>query len=372
MKQMETTSCILMDHEDSSMRDSSGSSIWKKAIHLIGWIIGVVALYVFLTRYFEWDIFRQNLSQANWRMLAATIGAYCLGLVVRAVRWTYMVRCHQQLSWIEGYHVIMISNMANFLFPVRLGEVLKLVIVKKSFGVAYCSSTAASIIEKLTLFMIIIVFLSLTPFAGYHFSDWSAKFFPFLILLLLVSAIFLFFGTRSMDIVMTMTGKILRFFGMNEDQIQRILTSRLVTYIDATLRQCHISSYTGSRFFWIAGMGLITLVLDGLANYYLLRAFGLYMTYLQAIIAACFFNVLFLLPSPPVQVGTAEMFPVVIYAAGLKLAAPVVATSALLWHVITVVILTLLGFVSLYAVGLRIGSVMNMANKESEINRDIS
>ena len=372
MKNMKTAGYVLRDRNNLSSHSIYGSISWKRLIHLSGWVIGAIALYVFLTRYFEWNTFNQELSHADWRMLIIAICAYIMGLVVRAVRWTYMVRCHQALSWVAGYHVIMISNVANFLFPVRLGEILKLIIVKKICGVAYCSSTAASIVEKLTIFLIIIAFLSLTPFAGYHFSDWSAKFFPFLIILLLISAVFLFFGSSGIAGIKYITEKLLRMWGMNEKRIQRILTNRLAGYLESTMRQCHISTYSGTKFLWITSLGLVTLLLDGLANYALISAFGLELSYLQAVIAACFFNVLFLLPSPPVQVGTAEMFPVLIYSVGLKLASPVVATSALVWHMMTVLILILLGFISLYAVGLRIGSVMDMANQKVGINEDIS
>ncbi len=344
------------------------TSGWRKLARISGWLIGAAASYIFLKYYFDWTFFCSNISKADWTLLSGFVGAYILGLLVRAVRWTFMVRCHQPLSWIQGYHVIMISNFVNFLFPVRLGEILKLVIVKKSFGINYCSSTAASIIEKLTLFLIIVVFLSLAPFVGYHFSDWSAKFLPFLGLLLFVSAIFLFFGTSFIAWNKKIIESFLKKRGIGEDRLQRILANNLLKYIEDTMSQCHYSSYSGWRFLWIAVMGFSALALDGIANYCLLSAFGLQLTLLQAMIAASFFNMLFLLPSPPAQVGTAEMFPIVIYTAGLKLSGPVVASSAIVCHMLSVVILALLGLVSLYAVGLRISTVAKMAY-QSPISR---
>jgi len=345
----------------------SNDAAWKKLVHSGGWLIGGVALYFFLVEHFDWSTFRSNMAQVSWSLLAAAVCAYILGLVVRAIRWTYMVRCHQSLAWAQGYHVTMIANMANFFFPVRLGEILKLVIIKKTCGVAYCSSTAASIIEKITLFLIIVVFLSLAPWAGYRFNDWSSRLFPFMLVLLVLSAIFLFMGPRGVDRVKYLIEKILRTWCTDENRIQRFFASGLVKYAADTLRQCHISSYaTGTRFLWIAALGLIILGLDGLANYFLLAAFGLSLSYLQAVIAACFFNVLFLLPSPPVQVGTAEMYPVLIYAAGLKLAAPVVASSALVWHMLTIMLLAVFGYISLYAMGLRTGAVIRMTREKTD------
>lgn len=334
-------------------------------MHLSGWLIGGVALYFFLIDHFDWQTFLDHIAEVRSELLLLAAGAYILGLLTRAVRWTYMVRCHQPLSWIHGYHVITIANMANFLFPVRLGEVLKLVIIRKTCGVAYCSSTAATIVEKLTLFLIVMVFIGMAPLAGYGFTGWSARILPFWIGILVAGALFLFLGDKGLAWVKLLIERVLRAGGVGEGRLQVFFTNLLIKYAADTMRQCHISSYSdGLRFFWIALIGLLIIGLDGLANFLLLQSFGLPLTYFQAVIAACFFNMLFLLPSPPGQVGTAEMYPVLIYAVGLKMAASTVASAALVWHMLTMMILVVLGVISLYAVGLRVRSVLWMVPRE--------
>ena len=209
--------------------------------------------------------------------------------------------------------------------------------------------------------MVIAVFVSLAPFAGYWFPDWSSTFVPVVLALMVVAAVFLFLGKTGVEGAKFILRRLLRACRMSESRIQSVIDNQLVHYITNTLRQCHFSAYPGKRLFWIVASGFVVIGLDGVANFFLLQAFGLDLTYPQAVIAACFFNMLFLLPSPPAQMGTAEMYPVLVYAGGLSLAAPEVASAALVWHMTTMVILAVLGGVSVYVVGLRLGSLLSMA-----------
>ena len=336
----------------------------SRGLHLAGWFLGLCSLYFFFRYFFEWATFQQSLRQADWPLLVLGMGVYVLGILMRSIRWTFMVRCRQpNLTWVQGLHAMLASNLINFIFPVRLGELLKLVIVRQISDVSYSASTAASIIEKLTLFLIMIFCLSFTPFVGYRFPDWSARFFPFLLLLILVSLAVFFFGVKGLHACKTLAGTLLNRIGFARERVDAMLNNRLSRFAEDTLRQCHVSAYTGKQF-WVAFvLGLVVLALDGLANLCLLSAFGLKLTYIQAVVAACFFNLLFLLPSPPGQVGTAEMYPVLIYAGGLKLSAAVVASASIVWHVITAGILFLMGLWSLYAIGIKMSSLIAMSRR---------
>lgn len=339
----------------------------RRWMHLLGWVLGLGSLYFFFGHFFEWAAFRDSLSQADRGLLVLAAAVYILGILVRSARWTYMVRCRWPgLTWTQGLHAVLSSNMINFLFPVRLGELFKLIIARQTFSIPYSASTAASIIEKLTLFLIMIFLLSFTPQIGYRFPDWSARFFPFLLLLLAVSAGFLFCGVKALRTCLALAGTVLRGIGLRQERVDRLLSNRLTCFAEDTLRQCHVTAYSAVQFGAALVLGLAILSLDGLTNMLLLAAFGLDITFSQAVIAACFFNLLFLLPSPPIQMGTAEMYPVLIYSGGLKLPAAVVASTAIIWHMIAGGVIIALGVLSLYAIGLRLGSIMAMARSGQE------
>lgn len=58
------------------------------------------------------------------------------------------------------------------------------------------------------------------------------------------------------------------------------------------------------------------------------------MTWFQETLAACFVNLLFILPTPPGQIGTAEMYPVLIFSWGLGLPSSIISSVAIFWHLL--------------------------------------
>jgi uncharacterized protein (TIRG00374 family) len=340
----------------------------KNTIRCIGWLIGTVALVIFLTYYFNWSSFRQEISGANIGLIGIACFFYIIGIIFRSLRWTYIVGAHHPLSYFQGYNAVMISNMINFFFPLRIGEIIRLIIVKRTGHVTYSASSAASIIEKLTHFLIILCYLILAPLAGFAFTNWFTKFISLLFGIIFIAMIFLIFGSATIDRFKTISYRLLSAFKINEDQIQWIFSSRFVTYLENTFRQCQVSAYTGFSFIMIIFLGIAILSLDGLANFFLLSAFGLEISFLQATIAACFFNVLFLLPSPPMQLGTAEMYPILIYSVGLNLSETVIATTAIVWHMLLMIIVALLGTFAIYSIGFRLSNIVHLTH--TKINPD--
>ncbi len=70
-------------------------------------------------------------------------------------------------------------------------------------------------------------------------------------------------------------------------------------------------------------------------------------------------NLLFVLPTPPAQLGTAEMYPVIVFSWGLGLAAPVISSVALTWHLLTGAVLVIVGLTSGVALGVSVGEVID-------------
>jgi len=200
----------------------------RRYLHLMGWVIGLGSLYIFFGFFFEWATFKENMRQADRWLLLLAGGSFLAGILVRSVRWTYMVRCRwPELGWMQGVFTVLCTNMVNFLFPVRLGEVFKLVIARNIFNIPYSASTSASIVEKLTLFLIMLFVLALTPFAGYQFPDWSARFFPFLLLLLAMSAGIFFFGVKGLQTSIAWGEIVLRKIGLKPGRVELLLRNRL-------------------------------------------------------------------------------------------------------------------------------------------------
>ena len=111
-------------------------------------------------------------------------------------------------------------------------------------------------------------------------------------------------------------------------------------------------------------LALVAIIIDGGCNYFLLNAFGVPLTYPQALLGACLLNILFFVPSPPGQVGTAEMYPILIFSLGLGLPSEGISTAAILWHGVTVAIIVALGIHSGVSLGLKLRTLLRAGREE--------
>ncbi|MBA7696203.1 hypothetical protein ES703_104846 [subsurface metagenome] len=270
----------------------------------------------------------------------------------------------EEVTWRNGYHTIMISNMINFIFPVRFGEVLKLYIINKVSGASYPSSISSTLSDKFSHLLCMLIFLLFTPLAGFEFSQWSSRFVLFFILFLILLSSLFIFGIRFLEFFERCINGSLSLFRRNKYEVNLLSKSRLISFCQETLEKINISSFTKGNVLTIVLLSFIIISLDGICYYFIIKAFGVPITWVQGCIGACFMQLMFILPSPPAQVGTAEMYPVLIFSFGLGLSSTVIPSAAILWHLLTTIIFIMLGFCSALSLGLNLGSIFRNVREE--------
>lgn len=251
----------------------------------------------------------------------------------------------------------MISNMINFIFPIRLGEILKLYIINKVSGITYPTSISATLSDRFSHLLCILIFLLFTPMAGFELSQWSSRFVLFFVIFLILSVCLFIFGTRLLDVVAKWLRGLLLLLQVDQDRIEDLSEGRLISFCRETLEKIKISGFSKGNLLVIASSSFVIVSLEGICYYFIIRAFGVHITWLQGALAACFMNLMFILPTPPAQVGTAEMYPVLIFSFGLDLSYSIVSSVAILWHVLTSIIFVLLGFCSAVSLGVGLGTI---------------
>lgn len=128
------------------------------------WIGVVVGLF------FLWLAFRGQdfssigtaLSQANYWWLLPALVAYFAGVVVRAVRWHYLLAPMQKVSARRLFPVVVIGYMANNVLPVRMGEVVRAYVLDRREGVRKTAALATIVVERIMDGVTMLVFLSVT------------------------------------------------------------------------------------------------------------------------------------------------------------------------------------------------------------------
>ncbi len=107
------------------------------------------------------------LRGANYWWLLPGVAVYFLGVWVRAWRWHYLLRPIKAVSTRTMFPIVAIGYMGNNIYPARLGEVLRAVILKRREGVPVSASLATVIVERIFdgVVMLAFVFLNLPELA---------------------------------------------------------------------------------------------------------------------------------------------------------------------------------------------------------------
>ena len=128
----------------------------------VGILISVVFLYYAL-RGLGLQELGNALAQANYIWILPGVAVYFMGFWVRAWRWHYLLRPVKKIPTRTMFPILTIGYMGNNIFPARMGEVLRAVVLKKHEDVPISASLATIIVERVFdgVVMLGFVFLNL-------------------------------------------------------------------------------------------------------------------------------------------------------------------------------------------------------------------
>jgi len=328
---------------------------------VLGWLVGAVSLGIFLVYFFDWKTTRDLLLNIRVSLVCLSLAVFFVAIFLRVIKWIYIIKLTEYVSLRDGYHTIMISNMVNFILPVRAGEILKLYLINKSSGITYQASITATLWDRASHIILMMLFLLFTPLAGFKFSQWTSSYIVFFSLFIIFIVLLFVLGTRCLDILQKSAIFFSNLVKIDRRRVDNLSESKFISFCRETLEKLNISSFTKRSLLLIVLLTCIIISLDGICYYLIIMAFDIHITWLQGTLAACLMCLAFILPTPPGLVGTAEIYPVLIFSLGLGLPDAVISSAAVLWHLLTIVFIIVLGICSLSALGLRLGSLLRSA-----------
>ena len=132
----------------------------KKWLFWFGLIISGVFLYLAFREinYAElWQTLRH--TQVIW--LLPGLALYYLGVLVRAWRWQFLLNPLKPISIRTLFPIINIGYMGNNVFPLRMGEVLRSVVLKRREDLPISGSLATIVVERIFDAMVVVGFVLL-------------------------------------------------------------------------------------------------------------------------------------------------------------------------------------------------------------------
>ncbi len=313
-------------------------------------LVGVSAVY-------------QRLTHLNVGIALLCGAVFLAAYVVRAMRWRCLLT-PRKVSIRRAAAIYQIAIFLNWLLPIRGGEVAMSLLLRRSDGIPVNESLAAVSMDKAMDLLPAAGLLVLVPFLGLHLnrSLW----------LVMVGAIAaLGFGAGLLalaawrrDLADTLIIRPLQVLLPSgaRDRIAPFIAGFIDTLV-ALIRR--------PRTLLIAAMyTVLALVLDALFCLLAFRAVGVAVPLLVVLYGYTLFNLSFILPSPPGQVGSNELIGLLIFTGVFRVNRNGVGAMFLFSHPWTGLLMTCSGLACLSAMSLTLRSTLRLARDPEDWKDD--
>ncbi len=324
----------------------------------IGLLIGAVLGATFLRLVNVGSVFHR-LAKLNvgFGLLCgvAFLGAY----VVRAMRWRLLLG-RREVSIRRAVAIYQVATFLNWLLPVRGGELAKCLLLKRSNGIPVSRSLATVSMDKALDLLPGVVLLALLPFVHLRLSRvlWFLLLSALTVvgLVAVVLALAVWRRERALALLTRPLAAVLPsgVRGRLEPFIARFLDTLL-----ALIRQPRLM--LAATFYTLIALGL-----DALFCLLAFKAVGVSVSVPIILYGYTFYNLAFILPTPPGQVGSNELVGLLIFSGVFGLNRSGVGAMFLFSHPWTAILMTASGLLCLSVMGLSLRATLRMAQDQGE------
>jgi uncharacterized protein (TIRG00374 family) len=285
----------------------------------------------------------------------AFLGAY----VVRAMRWRCLLR-PDEVSIARATAIYQVATFLNWLLPIRGGEVAKCLLLRRSNGIPVSRSLATVGMDKAMDLLPAVALLVLLPFVGLQLAR------PLWILLLsalgavLLVAVVLALAAWRRDLALAaLTRPVAKVLPVGaRERIERPI-AQFVDTLSALVRQPSVMAIA-------VGYTAAAVTLDALFCLLAFRAVGVTVPVPVVLYGYTFFNLAFILPTPPGQVGSNELIGLLIFTGVFGVNRSGVGAMFLFSHPWTAVLMMSSGLLCLSVMGLTLRSALRLARRPAE------
>lgn len=324
-------------------------------------LLGTIATAFFLwlaLRNVDLEAVGEALRAANYYYLIPAAACTLSGFCLRALRWSHLLRPTRQIGFQRLFPVMMVGFATNNLLPARIGEFVRAYLTGSREGISRSTALATIVVERvcdgLALMTLMTVALLLFPIP---MTDSTLQ-----VVVIGASTIFgvaiviliglLLFPTRMLAPMRFGTRRLPERFAERADALLDAFLEGLASLRDprALLRLASMS----------AGIWL----LECATFAFVLRAFPLGLSVGEWLAAAAFLlvfvNLGIMVPSVPGYVGTYQFFATLALSA-FAVSADYAFGLAVVAHTMQYTLITGIGLLCLWRMGLRIGGVARLS-----------
>jgi hypothetical protein len=240
----------------------------KKKQLILGFVVLAALVAIVLWAHdkipFDMAVFRAQIAQANWWMIALGLACIYAAYLFRSMRWAFLLRHHKKLSPLSLLGTQIIGFTAIALIG-RVADPVRAYLVSKKTGLPLSSQFAVYVVERLfdggafALILSLALFsvpITITPLTGHEHGFFATH------------PLFMAYLKRYTGLLATLCGALflvaVRFYGEKIAQVvQKLLTplsAKFAHSVAHKIRTFHAGldiMRSFGDFFWVASMSLL-------------------------------------------------------------------------------------------------------------------
>jgi uncharacterized protein (TIRG00374 family) len=322
----------------------------------LGLAMGALLIVTFL-RLVNVGAVYQRLTHLNFGIALLCGATFLAAYIVRAMRWRLLLR-PSRVSIRLAVAIYQIGIFLNWLLPIRGGEVGMSLLLRRSTGVPVSQSLAAVSMDKAMDLAPAACILAVMPLVGLRLSQslWlvlagAVAACCFGVCFLTVAA---WRRERAIALVARPLEMMLR--GDARDRVRPFIAGFTDTLLSLLRRPRLLAG--------AAAYTVVAVTLDALFCLLAFWAVGVAVPVLVVLYGYTLFNLSFILPSPPGQVGSNELIGLLIFSGVFRVSRADVGAMFLFSHPLTGILMACSGLTCLSAMSLNLRSTLRLSNAD--------
>ncbi len=279
--------------------------------------------------------------------------AFVCAFSFRAIRWKLFLNPVRRVGIIKITQLFLIGVFLNFVLPIRAGELAKSLVLKRIARVPLNQSLPTIAMDKSMDLLPALFLVALIPFLGLHLNHvfWSIVGLANASLLGLLLFVVLAGWKRSVAI---------RFLQLVTTVLPGFLKTKIEAFVIGFVDTLLLCAKRPKTLLLAVLLTAISVFFDGLYNFFAFWAIGHPISMTEAIFGYMLFNLFYILPNPPGQVGSNEVVALLIFGGILHIPAESVTAMVVLFHPWSGLLMCAMGMGCLSALGVTLSSAIKV------------
>jgi uncharacterized protein (TIRG00374 family) len=299
-------------------------------------------------------ILRTHLATPQGIALALLAGvAFLMAWSIRGIRWKLFLNPVGKVSTFQAIALYQVGVFLNFLLPIRGGEVAKCFMLKRNSGIPVSKSLPTVAMDKALDLMPALFIMVIVPLLGVQMDIklWLVLWFVGGILISLLFFVLLSAWKRDSAI---------RLLQKLTSLLPRAIAGKVEGFATGFVDSLLMGASQPRIFLPAIALTVVAVICDGLFAMLAFWTIGYHISFGMALFGYSVYNMFYILPTPPGQVGSNEAVGLLVFGGLLHIPATQVTAMFVFSHPWAAVLMCTTGLICLSALGLTITGAMKV------------